>query len=197
MFFNDKKNKPVEIARRQPRKMGQGSVRRMVACLGGGLFFLVALGMGSASLVPLWASETTETTQATNTNTADLKKESDVSQEKEGAGHQSLVRLPMLPNRAVSSHFVEKKRPRVESKEKKDEAKKAEQAKPDAAALAAYTAYKKKQLEALESDRKTLEALQAAIQDLGLSQKLSFTGGSFSGKTPDGAKQPAATPKKP
>lgn len=46
--------------------------------------------------------------------------------------------------------------------------------KPDLAACAAVDAYKKKQLQALQSDRKTLEALQSAIAQLGLQKQLSF-----------------------
>lgn len=42
---------------------------------------------------------------------------------------------------------------------------------------AAIDTYKKKQLEALQSDRKTLEALQSAIADLGLQKQLNFMTG--------------------
>ncbi len=44
----------------------------------------------------------------------------------------------------------------------------------NAAACAAISTYKKRQLEAIESDRKTLAALQNAIADLGLQKQLSF-----------------------
>ena len=43
-----------------------------------------------------------------------------------------------------------------------------------AAACDALTAHKKRQLAAIESDRKTLAALQAAIAELGLGAKLDF-----------------------
>ncbi len=47
----------------------------------------------------------------------------------------------------------------------------------DAAACAAIDAYKKKQLEALQGDRQTLAALQAAIAQLGLQKQLNFMAG--------------------
>jgi hypothetical protein len=47
----------------------------------------------------------------------------------------------------------------------------------DLAACAAVDAYKKKQLEAIESDRQTLTALQKAISQLGLQKELSFMAG--------------------
>lgn len=53
----------------------------------------------------------------------------------------------------------------------------------DLAACAAVDAYKKKQLEAIESDRQTLKALQSAISDLGLQKELSFMAGANSNLT--------------
>jgi hypothetical protein len=53
-----------------------------------------------------------------------------------------------------------------------------------------YTAYKKQQLAAIESDRKTLTALQAAITEMGLDKKLDFAGGatgSLGNKADNGA----------
>jgi hypothetical protein len=47
----------------------------------------------------------------------------------------------------------------------------------DAAACAALDAYKKRQLAAIESDRKTLSALQSAIAQLGLNKQLDFMAG--------------------
>ena len=47
----------------------------------------------------------------------------------------------------------------------------------DAAACAALDAYKKRQLEAIESDRQTLTALQNAIAQLGLQKQLDFLPG--------------------
>jgi len=44
----------------------------------------------------------------------------------------------------------------------------------DVAACAAIDAYKKRQLEAIQSDRETLAALQSAIKQLGLEKKLDF-----------------------
>jgi hypothetical protein len=49
--------------------------------------------------------------------------------------------------------------------------------KADAAACAALDAYKKRQLEAIESDRQTLTALQNAIAQLGLQKQLDFLPG--------------------
>jgi hypothetical protein len=51
----------------------------------------------------------------------------------------------------------------------------------DLAACAAVDAYKKKQLEAIESDRQTLTALQSAISQLGLQKELSFMTGANGG----------------
>jgi hypothetical protein len=47
----------------------------------------------------------------------------------------------------------------------------------DTAACAAIDAYKKRELEAIQSDRHTLSALQDAIKELGLSKQLSFMAG--------------------
>jgi hypothetical protein len=46
-----------------------------------------------------------------------------------------------------------------------------------AACTAALDAYKKKEIEAIQSDRKTLQALQTAIADLGLQKELNFIAG--------------------
>lgn len=50
----------------------------------------------------------------------------------------------------------------------------------DAAACAAVDAYNKRQLEAIQSDRHTLSALQAAITELGLKKQLNFMAGTDS-----------------
>jgi hypothetical protein len=47
----------------------------------------------------------------------------------------------------------------------------------DLAACAAIDAYKKRQLDAIEGDRRTLDALQTAIKQLGLEKQLSFMTG--------------------
>jgi len=61
--------------------------------------------------------------------------------------------------------------------------------KADAAACAALDAYKKHQLEAIESDRQTLTALQNAIAQLGLQKQLDFLPGvNGSLQTKDSAK---------
>lgn len=61
------------------------------------------------------------------------------------------------------------------------------------AECAAIDTYKKKQLEAIQSDRKTLEALQSAIAELGLQKQLNFMPGAHqetSGITPVGGSTP-------
>ncbi len=142
-----------------------------------------------------WAEKTaTPAAEATPTAPQEAPQETAVPSKAEKAEvlRHSLVRLPMLPNRAIESRFLENKRPKSEKKEA-EAAKKPQ--KPDPEAYAAFSAYKKKQLEALESDRQTLQALQEAIHDLGLSQKLSFSGGNITaGKNADSPKQ--SPPKK-
>ena len=62
---------------------------------------------------------------------------------------------------------------------------------------AAIDTYKKKQLEAIQSDRKTLEALQSAIADLGLQKQLNFMAGSKQSEaqsTPVPTTLPVVTP---
>jgi len=55
--------------------------------------------------------------------------------------------------------------------------KELEKPKIDQAACAALEAYKQRQLQAIESDRKTLKALQDAISQLGLGKQLDFMNG--------------------
>ncbi|MDD5586417.1 MAG: hypothetical protein PHY92_05610 [Alphaproteobacteria bacterium] len=50
-------------------------------------------------------------------------------------------------------------------------------------ACAALTAYRQRQLAAIESDRQTLNALQAAIAEMGLDKKLDFMNGASDGLT--------------
>jgi hypothetical protein len=60
----------------------------------------------------------------------------------------------------------------------------------DKAACAAIDAYKKRELEAIQSDRQTLAALQSAITQLGLQKKLDFmvgANGSLAAPTPNAA----------
>ena len=70
------------------------------------------------------------------------------------------------------------------------------------ALCAALDSYKKHQLQAIESDRKTLTALQSAIAELGLKKQLSFladTGGHLNIQSPDAPAMdlPAASPGNP
>lgn len=93
--------------------------------------------------------------------------------------HQPLdVRMSFLPNNKVS--------PVPSPEYKSTHGRKAPTAtaavpepekKADLAACAAVDAYKKKQLEAIESDRETLTNLQKAITQLGLQKELSFMSG--------------------
>lgn len=93
--------------------------------------------------------------------------------------HQALdVRMSFLPNPQItpvpspdykSNHG---RPPAGVVAAAKTEAKKA-----DPAACAAIDAYKKRQLQALESDRQTLSDLQKAIAQLGLQKELSFMTG--------------------
>lgn len=95
--------------------------------------------------------------------------------------HQPLdIRMSFLPNRQItpipnperkSNHG---RAPAVIAAAK---AKTLPKSAADAAACAAIDAYKKQQLEAIQSDRETLTALQAAITQLGLQKQLSFMTG--------------------
>ena len=72
----------------------------------------------------------------------------------------------------------------------------------DAAACAALEAYKKQQLDAIQGDRQTLQALQDAIKSLGLQKQLGFIAGSESAlstpmpQSPATIDIPASTPTK-
>ncbi len=93
------------------------------------------------------------------------------------------IRFSALPNIPMPEPKAEK----AAVAAKKIEIAKAKEAPPAAAApkppsvdpaiCAALDAYKKRQLAALESDRKTLDALQNAIAQLGLQKKLDFMTG--------------------
>jgi hypothetical protein len=67
----------------------------------------------------------------------------------------------------------------------------------DAAACAALDAYKKRQLAAIESDRKTLSALQDAIAKLGLNKQLDFMTGANGSVQASMPEQPPASAKTP
>jgi len=83
------------------------------------------------------------------------------------------VRLANLPDSRITpipEGAITKPQPQVL-------AKVAAKPKRNPEVCAAVTAYKKQQLAAIESDRQTLNALQAAIADLGLDKKIDFTHG--------------------
>jgi hypothetical protein len=98
------------------------------------------------------------------------------------AEHNSIdIRYSFLPNSHVVPVFERAYKPRTRVADVPVAPKPvaAEEAQKTAgpAECAAIDAYKKKQLEAIQSDRQTLQALQAAIVDLGLQKQLDFMTG--------------------
>ncbi len=81
-----------------------------------------------------------------------------------------------IPDERISGAAVDRQkafRAEKERKVKKEEVKKAEQvASPEA--CKALDELRRRQLEAIESDRRTLSALKKALSDLGLADRLSF-----------------------
>jgi hypothetical protein len=127
------------------------------------------------------------------------------SVEKSAEGTSALpVRLTTLPNRqvkpiAAAPAVRPRKKEAVKTPPKKDEPPISQQA------CEALSEMRKRELAAIEKDRQTLTALQAAIKDLGLGNKLSLTkekGSLLSVQTPDMLKgtasneapKPASTP---
>lgn len=89
------------------------------------------------------------------------------------------VRLAILPDERVKAApgkpiIRPRKEPHEASKKIPVVKKPPDVKKSEPEACAALTAFRKKQLEAIESDRKTLSALQEAIAELGLDKKLDF-----------------------
>jgi len=128
----------------------------------------------------------------------------------------SKVRMTFLPSRNIlpapkPEHVSGQKNPREffkklaeeERNKKRDAQKKNARATPeDKAASEVLEAYRKQQLEAIQSDRQTLKALQNAIRSLGLTERLDFVaeGGSLLAApkdnqttVPDGAPQQMET----
>jgi hypothetical protein len=68
--------------------------------------------------------------------------------------------------------------------------KQAEKTAPELAACAAIDAYKKQQLDAIQSDRQTLKSLQDAIASLGLQKQLGFMTGTDSALNASGRSTP-------
>ncbi len=98
------------------------------------------------------------------------------------------VRMALLPAFSYTPVPPEKKKLQTPVPQKKESP-------PDQAACDAINAYKKRQLEALQSDRQTLEALQNAIAKLGLQKELNFmpgTRGSLTLPAPEGPSIPVA-----
>ncbi len=88
------------------------------------------------------------------------------------------VRMTYLPSKLVSPTLPDevahtKGRPKINEPEKKTKEAKAN----DQAACNAVDQFKQKQLQAIQGDRATLQALKAAISDLGLQKKLDFITG--------------------
>lgn len=102
------------------------------------------------------------------------------------------VRMSFLPNPKVVPVGPDEKKPRTHYLAMPATQKPPEEAKT-AAECAAVDTYKKKQLEAIQSDRETLQALQSAIADLGLQKQLSFmTGGQTPIRNASSEAQPSA-----
>lgn len=99
------------------------------------------------------------------------------------------VRMSFLPDRSVVPvASAEKKRPaRLAAIPEKPKAK----TQAEAATCAAIDADKKRQLQAIQNDQKTLQALQAAIKELGLNKDLDF----LTNAQVDGPSQAASDPK--
>ena len=104
----------------------------------------------------------------------------------EGGGSSLGVRMTFLPaanvdpapgiERASSwrrGHAYAREQ-RALQKKKKLDPQAVQQEKDEAGACAALDAYKKRQLDAIQRDKETLEALQEAIRSLGLSRQMSF-----------------------
>ena len=111
------------------------------------------------------------------------------------------VRMSYLPNTQIKPEPGPGRPPRqhytgVIAKTKKAERHVDETAKQQTPAeCAAVDLYKKKQLEAIQSDRQTLQALQSAISDLGLQKELDFMTGAQNNVSPQAASTPTnATP---
>jgi hypothetical protein len=79
--------------------------------------------------------------------------------------------VPTLPPQKAKTHG---RPPAQELAQKAPEEKAAPKSRTEVAACAAVDAYKKKQLEAIQSDRQTLIALQDVIAKLGLQKELNF-----------------------
>lgn len=94
------------------------------------------------------------------------------------------VRLSFLPNQKItpipSPERASSQKLGHEMLEKSKAEKKTAKSAEDAAVCAAIDAYKKQQLDAIQSDRQTLKALQDATNSLGLQKQLGFMAGNSS-----------------
>ena len=89
------------------------------------------------------------------------------------------VRMSFLPAQNLTptpspDHDSATKRGHEQARKIAEASKPPEKTPEEAAACAALDAYKKQQLDAIQSDRQTLTALQNAIKSLGLSKQLDF-----------------------
>jgi len=97
------------------------------------------------------------------------------------------VRMTFLPNPKVTPETGPERKPRIRLVDVPSIMKHATaETQKTPAECAAIDAYKKKQLEAIQSDRKTLQALQSAIADLGLQKQLNFMAGAQQSPTLSG-----------
>jgi len=123
-----------------------------------------------------------------NAQTAAKKASRKTVEEKQMPINVRLATMPDNKTKAMPGAPIIRPHKKAEEKTAEKQAPKpktpqAEKKNPEA--CAALTAYRKKQLEAIESDRKTLSALQAAIAELGLNKELDFlTGASKQLSTP-------------
>ncbi len=125
---------------------------------------------------------------------AEMARQAEEKKKSGDAEHQALdIRLSYLPDTHVAPAEPKHKTihhltPKVAMAQPGAPTSAAPPPAADPALCAAIDNYKKHQLQAIESDRKTLAALQSAIAELGLKKQLSFladTGGHLNIQTPD------------
>jgi hypothetical protein len=97
------------------------------------------------------------------------------------------VRMTFLPNPKIIQATQSQHKPRAHIAELPSTPKpaptNAQAQQAVVACTAALDAYKKKEIEAIKSDRQTLQALQSAIADLGLQKELNFIAGAQQSST--------------
>jgi len=118
--------------------------------------------------------------------------------EDDGTNTQLDVRMTYLPDAKIEpvaspEHASVQSLTNAIATRRKQQAKKAEDARTpsEKAACEAIDAYKKQQLDAIQSDRQTLKALQDAISSLGLQKQLDFITGNGSALNTPASQSPA------